>query len=192
MSPRIVLTAHHCTTRNSRESCDHSDEKRLAILGRSYINYPSNLKDYYTIPVVEVRSPPNAGITGYDNDSHDFAMAILKHPAKYSEYVSPICLPHPNAWYGREWVKAAGWGKTNAVSKHQSTRLKAVWLQVNPKLYKHRFMFGTFLTQKNNTYQDPCSGDSGNNPFSEKMQQGVGQGTNSTTNNPRQPPPPKS
>ena len=170
VSPKIVLTAHHCTTSvegTSIKSCNHSDGTRLAILGRNTIRFDS-IHRYYTIPVVEVRSPPNAWLFLHDYDSHDIAMAILKHPAKYNDWVSPICLPHPHAEYGEKWAKAAGWGRYNAVSKYQSTKLKAVWLKVNPKKYKHKFMFGTFLTQKNNTYQDPCSGDSGNNNMFEK------------------------
>ena len=165
MSPRIVLTAHHCTTRLwgfATKSCDHSDEQRLAILGRHVIEHDS-LHRYYTIPVVEVRSPPNAYLFRDDYNSHDFAMVILKHPAMYNEWVSPICLPHQNTEYGWKWVKGAGWGKTGppSVSRSQSPKLKDVWLRVNPRKYKHRFMFGTFLSRKQNQYQDPCAGDSG-------------------------------
>ena len=165
VSPRIVLTAHHCTTNHfeeSTKSCDHSDERRIAILGTNII-YEEDIPNYYTIPVVEVRSPPNAWLTHDDFDSHDFAMAILKHPAKYDDYVRPICLPHLNAEHGGKFATAAGWGKTDrpSISRHQSPRLKSVRLEVDSWKYMHTLMFGTLLSKKYNKYQDPYSGDSG-------------------------------
>ena len=163
MSRRVVLTAHHCTTPpRSGVPCDHSDEKRLAILGRIDIER-SDYHKYYTIPVVEVRVPPNGGLNPYNDDSHDFAMVILKHPAKYSDWVRPICLPHPGVEYGGMWAQAAGWGRTDvpSVTRSQSPTLKVVWLKVNPRKYRHKFMFGTYLMKKGGVFQDPCSGDSG-------------------------------
>ena len=170
VSPRIVLSAYHCSvdpTSRSKKACDHSDGKRLAILGQNRIDM-KNLHSYYTIPVIAVKSPPNAWLEYKDYYSHDFAMLVLEKPAKYSEYVSPICLPHSHAEYGGKWAEAAGWGRTDApsVSRAQSPRLKTVSLKVNWRKYKHRFMFGTFLKKNDyGTHEDPCLGDSGYIPF---------------------------
>jgi len=169
VSPRVVLTAHHCTSNPfspSTKSCDHSDGKRLAILGRTEINL-NYLRKYKksvnTIPVVEARSPPNALISLDDNESHDFALLVLKHPAKYSDKVRTICLPYPGQEFGGKMGKAAGWGRTDIPSRDplQSTKLKTVSLEVNDKKYNHRFMFGTKLSKIDNQYQDACAGDSG-------------------------------
>merc|ERR1712142_112402 len=167
VSPRTVLTAHHCTVPiGATSTCDHSDGRRIAVLGTNIINIYelfNNPAKYYTIPVVDVRAPPNAKLRYGNFASHDFAMLILKYPAKYDEFVRPICLPNLNANYGNRFAKAAGWGRTEAPSgsQHQSPRLKAVQLKVNPKMFRHRLMFGTFLVKEQNVYQDPCSGDSG-------------------------------
>ena len=136
--------------------------------------HPGAIQTYYTIPVIEARSPPNAWLTLEDYDSHDLAMVILKHPAKYDDYVRPICLPHLNAEHGGKFAVAAGWGRTDkpSVSRHQSPRLKSVRLKVDSWKYMHGFMFGTFLSKKFNKYQDPCSGDSGyNNTLTMKIAQ---------------------
>jgi len=174
VSPRIVLTAHHCTvdiSRSSNQSCDHSDHtfgKRLAILGQTKLGMyknnidPAKLAKYYTIPVVQALSPPHAPVTK-NAMSHDFAMLVLETPAEFSKKVRPICLPHPHAEYGGKYATAAGWGKTDdpSINPYDSPYLKYVYLKVNPRIYRHKKMFGTFLTKKNNQFQDPCSGDSG-------------------------------
>ena len=174
VSPKIVLTAFHCTVpigdRWSTKPCDHSDGKRMAIVGATTINmydvqwHPSK---YNMIPVVEARNPPNAPLIYGNLESHDFAMLVLKYPAKYDDYVRPICLPHPGAEYGNERAVAAGWGRTDipSVSEKQSPKLKGVHLTVNSKQYEHRYMFGTLTVKKDNKWQDPCSGDSGINNY---------------------------
>merc|ERR1719153_900462 len=102
VSPSVILTAFHCTIdylKSNTESCDHSDGKRLAVLGRHEI-LPHRMSSYKTIPVIKVFTPPNAGLTDNDYKTHDFSLLQLKHPAKYSSKVSPICLPEPNAEFG--------------------------------------------------------------------------------------------
>jgi len=165
VSPRVLLSAFHCTTnprKSFTESCDHSDGKRLAVLGRHEI-LPHRMSSYKTIPVIKVFTPPNAPFTGNDDKSHDFSLLLLKHPAHYSSKVSPICLPEPHAEFGGLKATAAGWGRTDkpSVSRRQSPVLKSVDLTVDPMEYRHKKMFGTKLSMKENQYQDPCSGDSG-------------------------------
>jgi len=165
VSPRVILTAFHCTVAmngDNSQPCDHSDGKRLAVFARHEFRL-ENLSSYYTIPVIKVFSPPNAPLNRHDYSTHDFALLYLKHPAKYSGRVSPICLPQPHAEYSGLSAIAAGWGRTGkpSVSTLQSPVLKMVQLTVSPKKYRHTKMFGTELSKKEHQYQDPCSGDSG-------------------------------
>merc|ERR1712142_187211 len=74
VSHRIVLTAFHCTIDNSLDPhstkpCDHSDKKRLAILGDIRVDLDYIDKNEYKIPVVDVKVPPNAGLTRGDHES---------------------------------------------------------------------------------------------------------------------------
>ena len=98
----------------------------------------------------------------YDK-GHDFAIFILKRPAKFSSKISPICLPKHNEDFAEKRAVAAGWGQAtpSRVSKRQSQVLRKVWLTVDYKKYKHYKMFGTKTVKKNGIYQDPCVGDSG-------------------------------
>jgi hypothetical protein len=166
ISPRHVLTAYHCTYNKDKESgdkpCDHSDGKRLAVLGQHEIK-KEEINSYYTIPIIEVKYPPNQLLNQSDTESHDLAMLILKEPAVLSKKVSLICLPNKNEDFSGQGAIAAGWGRTDVpeVSEEPSPLLKYVKLQVSRKKFKHKKMFGTELEKLQNRYQDPCSGDSG-------------------------------
>ena len=98
----------------------------------------------------------------YDK-GHDFAIFILKTPAEFSDWISPICLPKQNEEFGGKRAVAAGWGQTkpSKESNRQSQILRKVWLKVSKKTYKHYNLFGTITVKKNGIYQDPCVGDSG-------------------------------
>ena len=171
VSPRVILSAFHCvqlwrSTKKDIRSCG------VAVLGRHEIDLdvqvsypdPEKLRKYKTIPITKVLAPPNASLKKTDDDysDHDFALLLLEHPAMYSSKVSPICLPEPNAEFGGLKATAAGWGSTDAFGTDQSPVLKAVELTVSPKQYKHKKIFGTKITGKDNQYQDVCRGDSGN------------------------------
>ena len=168
VSPRIILSAHHCGEElGSRNKllCDHSDGKRKAILG----SHKFNEMDWYlrphwftTIPIINVTSPPNGGLT-WEHNSHDFALFILETPATFNHKISPICLPPPNTEFSHKRAIAAGWGRIGnpKISEKQSPHLKKVWLTVSDKKYKHEKMFGTIVSKNDDQYQDPCSGDSG-------------------------------
>ena len=119
--------------------CDHSDEKRLAVLGRHEFKF-RDLSKYYTIPIIQVKTPPHVWFTFRDKESHDFALLILKEPVKFSRRVNPICLPHPNQDFGGKKALAAGWGRTDkhSVNPRQSLMLQKVWLTVSTKKYKIR------------------------------------------------------
>ena len=165
VSPRVILSAHHCTVpvdSNDDIPCDHSDGKRLAAIGRHVFHYRLHRR-YETVPVIQVFSPPHGGLKSYDDRTHDFALLLLQYPARYTSKVSPICLPQPNTEYGGMTATAAGWGRyaKPSVSTAQSPVLKMVQLKVSNKKYNHRKMFGTIVSKKDHVYQDPCSGDSG-------------------------------
>ena len=122
-----------------------------------------NFKSYYWIPIIDAKAPPHGGLSKRHLNSHDFALMILKHPAKFSNKVAPICLPKPNDKFSGETAVAAGWGRYAAphISQNQSTYLRKVYLTVSSKVYKHKFMFGTKLDWNGEVYKDACSGDSG-------------------------------
>ena len=168
MSPRVILSAFHCTVPWDKnwmtQPCDHSDGKRLAVLGRHEIRY-DRIREYKTIPVIKVLNPPYANWRSYDDRTHDFALLLLQHPAKYDHKVSPICLPEPNAEFGGLTATAAGWGRfepqTVNTGLGQSPVLRAVDLTVSTKKYNNRNLFGTKVSKKDDRYQDPCVGDSG-------------------------------
>ena len=121
------------------------------------------LQEYTTIPIIKVLTPQDEGLRVGHKDSHDFALLVLKEPAKRTPTIGPICLPEPNAEFGGKKATAAGWGRTDkpSVSRVQSPVLKKVVLTVSNKRYWHHNMFGTRVNKKDNLYQDPCSGDSG-------------------------------
>ena len=155
MSPRVVLTAYHC-----QEEC----KTGTAILGAHEIDL--NNDNRYSIPIEDVRFPDDPHITGYPfyNHNHDFALVILSEPAKMSEKVGTICLPHPKSNYGGLYTVAVGWGRFAApqISRSQSPMLRKVTLRVSRKVYKNTHFFGTELRKNDkDNWMDPCSGDSG-------------------------------
>merc|ERR1712142_259599 len=162
VSPKVVLSAYHCAVpRGYYRPCDLSDGKAFAFVGMHNL-WKGDYED--KIPIIKALYPPNAPLrTGWwgDNDSHDFLIYVLKTPAVYTNKVSPICLPQPNAEFGGQKAIAAGWGRTNSSSKLHSQKLKSVELTVSPRRFRHKLMFGTNLEVKNGVYQDPCAGDSG-------------------------------
>jgi len=165
VSPKVILSAYHCTVTigsDDPKPCDHSDGKRLAAFGRHEFHHQHH-RSYETIPVIKVFAPPHGPLLPWDSRTHDFALLLLQRPVKYTNKVSPICLPEPNAEFGGRQATAAGWGRTSkpSVNRNQSPYLKMVQLTVSPKVYSHAKMFGTILSKKEHEYQDPCSGDSG-------------------------------
>jgi len=162
VSPRVVLSAYHCAVSvhgTSTIACDHSDGQRVALLGR----HDAGVLDHITIPIIKAYYPENAWLRDGDITSHDLVLYLLKEAAKYTNKVSPICLPEPNAEFGGMKAIAAGWGRTNKpeISEEQSRVLKAVTLTVSTKIYNNIYVLGTELSKKDGMFQDPCSGDSG-------------------------------
>ena len=159
-----MATAHHCTTvKGQILPCDHSDEKRVGVLGVDFIDV-SRLHEYYTIPFIDAKYPPHAKFVLKGFATHDFAIYIFKYPATFSPTVQPICLPDSMERFDNKEVVAAGWGlyAPPNVSTSQSKILRSVKLKVDDKRYNHFNMFGTKL-EKNSVgwFKDACSGDSG-------------------------------
>ena len=117
------------------------------------------------VAILRALYPPNAWVEHGEYDSHDFLLYVLQHPARFNKKVQPICLPHPDAEFGGQKAIAAGWGRFSHDQSSQSQVLRVVTLTVSRKVYKHRKLFGTILSKKNDLYQDPCPGDSGWSEF---------------------------
>jgi V8-like Glu-specific endopeptidase len=160
ISPRLILTAYHCTYHPVKDKgdkpCDHSDGKRLAVLGSHEFNLDDSTT-YTHIPIIDVKYPENQGLKKGDK-FHDFAMLVLKEPAKFSDFIKPICLPQQDEDYGGKTAIAAGWG---LYAHAHAPVLQRVNLTVSTKKYKHTKMFGTELHKNLGEFQDTCSGDSG-------------------------------
>ena len=86
VSPRVVLSAVHCIVKRATgEFCPEQNYEKLlfVILGAHRLK-PKQTSTYYrenykTIPVVDVRAPDGAFLSG-DLNSHDFVMLILLVP----------------------------------------------------------------------------------------------------------------
>ena len=133
------------------------------------------------IPIVGVISPPNAYFRRNNIHSHDFAIYILKESVHKSQKVrlfviqlsiiktlifkvNPICLPAPYQEFFGAKTFAAGWGRFAEpyVNTTQSKKLLFTKLRVSNQVFKHYYMFGTYLMKDSSGhYKDPCSGDSG-------------------------------
>ena len=166
------MSAFHCTYHQDHDdgtkSCDHSDGKRLAYLGRDEFRCRQQTK-YYSIPIIDVKYPKNQGFMEKNTKSHDFALLVLKKAATYSPKIKPICLPKQDQDFGGKLAVAAGWGRsaTSDINPYESALLRKVNLKVSKKKYEHNKIFGTTLEtvwDNNNfkdIFKDTCSGDSG-------------------------------
>ena len=84
LSKRIIASAFHCTVKSSvskKKSCDHSDGKRVAIIGAHDVYTESSLK----ISITDIKAPPNVPFNQYKKESNDFALMILKDPVQWNE-----------------------------------------------------------------------------------------------------------
>ena len=86
ITSRLIATSFHCTDKKKGdvEPCDHSDGRRYAILGAHYLAGPEGKHNQYTIPIIDIESPPGRYYRKDVEESHDFALAVLKHAAKWS------------------------------------------------------------------------------------------------------------
>merc|ERR1719481_431865 len=97
--------------------------------------YPRMIKNYYTIPIIDVKYPKHQKFEKGKYDSHDFAIMVLKTPAKFSEKINSICLPKPGQDFSGKMAAAAGWGMFAPphVTNETSPWLRVVDLKVSDK-----------------------------------------------------------
>lgn len=100
--------------------------------------------------------------------NNDIALLILKEPLRFTEYVSPICLP-PRTMLDDSTCFSTGWGETKGTG-HDDV-LKEVRLQRKLPILCARFLYTIGRSSLRNVFcagrlnADACYGDSGG-PYS--------------------------
>merc|ERR1719489_644738 len=174
ITSKHVLTAYHCAIlRGEKKPCDHSDGKRIALMGQNEWAPNNGTSRGITMPITGIIFPKNAGFSKRDKDfkDHDFAIYVLEDPVKFRNDILPICLPPQGASFGGVKAVAAGWGKfalndnKNPWTNMESPLLKRINLRVSSTAYKHEKMMGTLVegpaASGKGEWQDPCAGDGG-------------------------------
>lgn len=80
------------------------------------------------------------------HDTNDIALMRLKYPVRYSETVSPLCLPVKGSEYEGQKVKVAGWGRVTANGK-SSRYLRQASLKIMSWSTCTNTSFGEHLTE---------------------------------------------
>ena len=91
ISARLIASSYHCAIRKTSpdKHCDHSDRKRIAIIGAHEIDLRKATR-HYTIPIIQVFYPDGAKFRANDPESHDFALMLLEKPVQFG----------PKGWSG--------------------------------------------------------------------------------------------
>ena len=71
--------------------------------------------------------------------SNDFAILTLTKPVKFTQQISPVCLPNSEANLSK--LTVSGWGTTSATSSSSDTLLEVDVSYLTSKLYKYEFSF---------------------------------------------------
>ena len=98
----------------------------------------------YILPIDEVILHEDFE-SDYLHDTNDIALIKLKYPVKFSDTVSPICLPVKGSDYTGHKVKVAGWGRVTA-DGGASRFLRKASLRVMPMSSCKKTSFGDHLT----------------------------------------------
>jgi len=172
ITSKHVLTAYHCTfPEGETEPCDHSDGKRIAVMGQNEFRHTKARG--IQMPITGYKYPKNAGFERSTASviDHDFAMYILKDPIVLRDDILPICLPLQGQSYADSKAVAAGWGKfatkdgKSPWTNQQSALLRRVNLVVSGADFRHTKMLGTVLEGPADSgkgeWQDVCAGDGG-------------------------------
>ncbi|GAV07285.1 hypothetical protein RvY_17142 [Ramazzottius varieornatus] len=161
IAPRVILTAAHCIAR-------FKDRNLIVRLGEYDVQELEEppFQDYQVVDAV-IHSGYHSGTL-----RNDIAVLILDVPANYNSYISPVCLPTPDAKYSPDLCSVSGWGKDTIAHGHWSSRLKAVKVPlITPEFcqdsYRKSPEIGAFFNLDNSFVcagapgKDACYGDGG-------------------------------
>ncbi|KAI5643188.1 trypsin domain-containing protein [Phthorimaea operculella] len=130
--------------------------------------------DDCTTPVQDIRVEEIIAHEGYDpqdsNQHNDIALLRLAQPARYNDFVKPICLPLSNdvknSGFDGFTAEVAGWGKTESRSESEvklrvtvpvvsRSQCASVFSRVNREIWNKQLCAGGLAGK------DSCRGDSG-------------------------------
>ncbi|XP_041362216.1 prostasin-like [Gigantopelta aegis] len=159
ISDHVILTAAHCF-----ETPESRDPRRwTVVLGKHHVDrYDVTQRSYHVRRIVMHENYNNHTVR------NDVALVVLWERIRYSDYISPICLPklNRNMVVGKSCL-IAGWGDTLGTSK--GTVLNQVNVPIigdhvcsQPTWYGNQFLpMTTFCAGYKNGGKDACAGDSG-------------------------------
>uniref|UniRef100_A0A6P7FRE5 CLIP domain-containing serine protease n=1 Tax=Diabrotica virgifera virgifera TaxID=50390 RepID=A0A6P7FRE5_DIAVI len=168
INERYILTAAHCVTGDISRVVGKLVNVRLGEYNtESEVDCDGELcNDPQDIGVEEVLYNE-----GYNNNNvhryNDIALIRLNRSVKFSRFIYPICLPHPNeAARVGDRVIVAGWGKTESSSR-SNIKLK-VEIPIAQRSQCTRAFASAGIILKNSQIcaggqrgRDSCAGDSG-------------------------------
>ncbi|XP_049877529.1 CLIP domain-containing serine protease HP8 [Pectinophora gossypiella] len=172
ISSRYVMTAAHCVKGQDLPTNWRLSQVRLGEWNTSSIN--DCVMDDCAHPVQDVPVEETIAHEDYNpqdsNQHHDIALLRLARPAKFSDFVQPICLPVTPDTRNKRFegynMEVAGWGKTETRSQ-SDVKLKVTVPVVNTNecasVYNRveRQIIDKQLCAGGNAGQDSCRGDSG-------------------------------
>ncbi|XP_063831614.1 serine protease easter-like [Ostrinia nubilalis] len=160
ITQRHVLTAGHCITDSLyvvRFGVIHLGEKSRFVKDQKSWDYPIKR----TILHEEF-------LKTYSNTVNDIGLVVLAKDVKFTENISPVCLPLPT--YYRRNIEGVthgtvtGWGETESGSLSSKLLYSSMKLYENEecrKIYKHYYTIDERVLCAGEHGTDACHGDSG-------------------------------
>nr|CAB3234437.1 chymotrypsin-like protease CTRL-1 [Phallusia mammillata] len=167
ISRRWIVTAGHCFMAYKRRGVKLVGQKEkypsvYAIhAGKYYRDSPEP-----TMQVFEIESFEAHPEYDFRSLKHDIAVAKLREPIQYSNYVQPACLPgKEDMMVSGERVWVTGWGETLQVGNQNRSKLKELTLPLigNNKCKSSwpSHFHEAWICTEGAYLEDACAGDSG-------------------------------